>query len=231
MDRGSDGRWGDGVLLRLRRALSGRTAPSRDVDDHDAIDSSDVETLRLARAESRAVLDHQIALLDDIDDRALGTVRTAVVILVLLVSAGQIAGPSRLGSLHWTVSVSVAVAGVLLAFSIVVGTAIYAVTRVPFGIGPLHRTEAVSEAYTEREWLSLLLGEYDRWTTEALELTENNARWLTYVQGSFVFGTCVLFATASVTLVPGAAAVIATGVLLLAIALLAVRHVGSGGDP
>ena len=45
-------------------------------------------------------------------------------------------------------------------FTIVTGTAIHSVSRIPYGIGPSHRSEACTGGYAEREWLLLLLGEY-----------------------------------------------------------------------
>jgi hypothetical protein len=78
--------------------------------------------------------------------------------------------------------------------------AIYSVSQIPFGIGPNHRSETLNGDYTEREWLALLLAEYDEWTEETIALTENNARWLTYAQGSFVLGTMVIVVAVGVSL-------------------------------
>lgn len=103
---------------------------------------------------------------------------------------------------------------------------IYSVSLIPYGIGPAHRFEAIEGNYTEREWLALLLSEYDEWTTEVRTLTENNARWLMYVQGAFVGGV-MLVATAvafSLTSVP----VWRSGFILLggsAVALMVIRRV------
>lgn len=79
--------------------------------------------------------------------------------------------------------------------------AIYSVSNVPYGVGPTHRTEAINGAYREREWLTLLLGEYDEWTAEIRTLTDNNARWLTYVQGAFVGGVMLVAAAVAISLV------------------------------
>lgn len=168
------------------------TSPLPTVVERDEEAEPAIETLGISRVESRAVLDHQIDLLNEIDDRALRTVRTSIVVLALLVSAGQIAGTSRIRSLRWLPVTAAAAAAVLFVVAILVGMAIYSVSHVPYGIGPTHRTEARDGGYSERKWLTLLMDEYDDWSLELLELTENNARWLAYAQGSFVLGTVVI---------------------------------------
>lgn len=198
----------------------------RPVTDRDGRDQPAIETLRVCRVESRTVLDHRIALLDEIDDKAQRTVPTSLVVLALLISAGQIAGTSGVRSLHWSTGVVFFLAIVLFSFSIVTGMAIYSVSLIPYGIGSAHRFEAIEGNYTEREWLALLLSEYDDWTTEVRTLTENNARWLMYVQGAFVGGV-MLVATAvafSLTSVP----VWRSGFILLGgstVALMVIRRV------
>lgn len=118
---------------------------------------------------------------------------------------------------------------VLFSFSIVTGVAIYSVSLIPFGVGPTHRLEALDGNYTEREWLTLLLGEYDEWTAEIRALTENNARWLLYVQGAFVGGVMLLAMAVAVSIasLPNRSG----GLVLLggsAVALMTIRRVRRG---
>lgn len=109
--------------------------------------------------------------------------------------------------------------------------AIYSVSNVPYGVGPAHRTEAIDGAYTEREWLTLLLGEYDEWTTEIRTLTENNARWLTYVQGAFVGG--VMLVAAAVAISPAGVSIRQGAIPFFAVAaegLITIRTVCGSED-
>lgn len=194
------------------------TTPSSAVTE---TDETAQETLRITRVESRVVLDHQIDLLNEIDERALRTVRTSIVVLALLASAGQIAGPAQIRSLHWIQTTGFALAGILFVLAILVGMAIYTVSHVPYGIGPTHRAEAEDGGYSERDWLKLLLEEYDDWSTEVLELTENNARWLTYAQGSFVGGTIVITVAIAASLPSiGRAGLFASGLVVAVLILL-----------
>lgn len=76
--------------------------------------TSDVEALRLTRVESRIVLDHQIALQKDIDEKALRTVRLSLVLITLVVSVAQLMGSSQVASLETGTVLSIGV-GVLVS--------------------------------------------------------------------------------------------------------------------
>lgn len=73
-------------------------------------------------------------------------------------------------------------------FSALVGIAIFYSSDPPFGIGSTHRDELRSQPYSEREWLTLMLSEYDEWSQELENLTVNNAAWLGRIQFSLVLG-------------------------------------------
>lgn len=105
------------------------------------------------------MLRERISLLREIDDKAMRTVRTAVVVLGLVVSANRLS-PSQpdLGTLAGQLGL---LGSALLTTAVVVGTYTYAVSDVDFGVGSDHRREVRREAYTQREWLQFQLGEYD----------------------------------------------------------------------
>jgi hypothetical protein len=56
---------------------------------------SDVEVLRSGREEARLVLDHQLQVLNDLQEKAIRTVKIAGVILGLVLSAGTLPGAER----------------------------------------------------------------------------------------------------------------------------------------
>lgn len=143
---------------------------------------SELEALRWTRDESRSVLNHQIALLNELDDRALQTSRTAVVVLGILISVGGIAGRESVVDLPGIVQVLAGVSILLLSATILVGIALYSSTDVTFGIGDSHREELASTAYTEREWLTLLFDEYAVWSATMQRANENNAERLLLAQ-------------------------------------------------
>lgn len=57
---------------------------------------ADLEALRTAHTEARTVLDHQIELLNDSDDKAMRTVRITLLIIGLIVSIASVVDVSGL---------------------------------------------------------------------------------------------------------------------------------------
>lgn len=92
---------------------------------------SDIEALRLAREESRAVLDHQIDLLDDIDDKAMRTTRLALLLVALIVSVGQLMSPDQIDNLDFYVRSSAVISTLLLFASAFIGIGVYTVSDPP----------------------------------------------------------------------------------------------------
>lgn len=128
------------------------------------------------------MLDHQIALLNELDDRALRTARTSVVVLGILVSAFGIAGRDTVGDLPLVVQVFGVLGVILLSMTVLVGIALYSSTDITFGIGDAHREELANTSYTEREWLRLLPDEYADWSETMEILNETNAERLLFAQ-------------------------------------------------
>lgn len=168
----------------------------------DGPDQPDVEALRLTRKESRAVLDHQIATLNDLDDKAMRTVRTDVVLLGILASAAGVAGPERLDQLDFGVQALSILAGGCLFLSAIVGTGIYVASDLTYGIGGSYRDEISREGYSERDWLKVLLRDYDAWTDSMRETNENNAFHLTVAQGLLVAALLFLSGATSLLALP-----------------------------
>lgn len=177
-------------------------------------EESDIEALRLAREESRETLNHQITLLNDIDDKAIRTARIAIILIALVISIAQFLPQQRLESIGRDTQLLVGLAGLLLSFTALVGIAIFNSSDPPFGIGSTHRKEIQREAYSEREWLVLMLEEYDAWTEEIRALNSNNAAWLGRIQLAFAIGFVYLFISAITIFTPVSArfSLIATGV-------------------
>lgn len=69
----------------------------------------------------------------------------------------------------------------------------YVETKIPFGVGRGHRREVTTQSYSDREWLGVILDEYDRWTDEASASNDSNALWLGRAQASMVIGVGYLF--------------------------------------
>ena len=158
-------------------------------------ETSDVEALHVTREGSRAVLDHQVSLQKDLDDKALRTVRLALVLVALVVSVAQLMEPSQLTALDIGTLLSVGTGVLGLSIAVFIGLGVYVETDVPFGVGPGHRREVTSQAYSEMEWLEVLLAEYDRWTDDARAANGVNALWLGRGQASMAIGVGYLFSS------------------------------------
>lgn len=145
-----------------------------------------VETLRSARDEARTTLDHQLSALNDLDDRAMRTVRIALVVVGLLVSA------TTLGTVRQFVN-AITVAGVIaLVFSVLVGLSTYSATDPEAGTGSDYLAETLDAPYSEKEWLSTLVAGYAEWIEDARALNETNAQLLVLAQTSLGLGVVLL---------------------------------------
>lgn len=144
--------------------------------------SSDIEAPRLLRSEYRVVLDHQIAHSNGLDDKAMRTVRTAVTLLGIIVTATGIVGRTDVGNPPTGAAMGFAIGGRGLAGTIFRGMGAYTVTEPRFGVDGSHHREVTATRYSEREWLTLLLGEYEKWNTEMTETNMANANYVYQTQ-------------------------------------------------
>lgn len=184
---------------------------------------SETAVLELLREESRAVVSEQIALLREIDEKAMRTVRTVVLVVSLLTTATQFGWASALGR----VGTQLAAGGVgLLVISLVVGVYTYSVSGVEFGVGREHRREALEARYTHREWLQLQLSEYDQWTAAMTETNTRNARLLQTTLVTAVFGVFALLVATVVSLDVSGRALWAGVATAVGVYLLLVRQKG-----
>ncbi len=153
---------------------------------------SDVAALRMTIQESRRTFDKQIALVNEIDDKAMRTVRTAFVVVGFIISALGIGGTRAVAAIG-TIPLLFASAGVLaLSVTIVVGIGIYTVTDVPLGIGDSFRQEVTEGEYSEREWSSVLLAGYSEWSEDVREHNERNTDLLNRIQLLLICGLLLL---------------------------------------
>lgn len=175
---------------------------SGESDESDGNDVSSVEALDIARKESRHVLDQQIALLYDIDDKAMRTVRTALLLIGILLSAAGILGREGLSGVE-TVTLGILGTSILcLLLVVIVGTATYSVTSVPFGVSSPYRDEVRTQGYDENEWLLEILDGYDEWTNELREENKENAFLLLVTQGTLLLALALLVIAGSLLAMP-----------------------------
>lgn len=136
--------------------------------------------------ESRCVLDHQIAKLRDIDDKALRTVRIAMIFLGIVLSVAQFRGV-RVFVNGWTL-----VGGSLLVASIGFGVLTYTASKPDFGPGPSYVDRLLNSDPDTEEWRKTLLEGFGDWMEYTKEINVKNARWLLVTQLCLICGVLMI---------------------------------------
>lgn len=163
-------------------------------------DSSDVEVLRSACKESRAVLDDQLRELSDISDKALWTVRTAMIVLGVVVSAVSLGNTNAIdGGRGWFKFPLLAGISFLLSLSVYGLGTYFGASRVS-GIGADFRRRARTGQPTETEWRHDLLRGYDNWTSKMGSETDLYGTHLFRAQALFITGVCLFVCSATLSI-------------------------------
>jgi len=153
--------------------------------------------LKIVRNESREVLSEQIRLLNDLDDKAMRSVRTSVLFIGLVISAIQISNEPPTVSTIGIWPFRLATGGVtFLILSVITGIYTYSDSDPNFGVSNDHRKDVVEGEFTEREWLLFQLDEYDEWTDSMTDINERNVVGLHTTLVSAVIGVIALLLSA-----------------------------------
>ena len=148
---------------------------------------------RLQIEQARCVLDHQIAKLRDIDEKALRTVRITVIFLGLVFSVTQLEGTSGF------VNGLTILGGSSLVASLGFGVLTYTASEPDFGPGPSYVDELLDSDPDPDEWNATLLAGYGDWMDDTRDVNGENAFWLLCTQvflvaGVFLIGIGVVLA-------------------------------------
>ncbi|WP_436932348.1 hypothetical protein [Halosimplex halobium] len=186
-------------------------------------DDGDARSEALAGA--RRVYDRQVATLENIDDKAMRTTRTAVLILGFIAGALTAAGPASVSDLSLVPAIIGSFGTVAVFGSAFVGVGIYTVTEYPVEI---REGDLRSAGRAPRDaWLDGAIGRLDDASTSIQAEIEQNAEYLEVAQLLLIAGSlCLLYATA-VTVVARSfgvspteqSAAFAAGVVLLTVAV------------
>lgn len=176
----------------------GRVTTEEDTQSSSA-EGVDTAALETVRTESRHVLSEQLRLLNDIDDKAMRSVRTSVILLGLVVSAVQLGNSSLAVTKLGPWPFGFGMTGVcLLLLSVLTGVQTYSVSRPAFGVSDEHRADVVEGNYSEHEWLRFQLREYDQWIDSATQMNDENAVLLHATLSSMVLGVLSLLVSVSI---------------------------------
>lgn len=186
-------------------ATEGRSAatikpPDESKHSPPGVSPADIDALRTAERASEREYDKLVASVEEIDDKAMRTVRTTVIILGFVVSAIGISGPEALGEIS-VLPVFFGAWGVtMLLVSVMLGIATYAVTTYDAGVGPEYRETIIRTGVTGREALSVHVSLLDRSISELRTEVARESTALGFVQVLLVVGAIALVvAAASIT--------------------------------
>jgi len=178
------------------------------------------------------VYNRQVTELDNIDDKAMRTTRTGILILGFVAAALTASGPDAAATLH-RLPLIFSGSGVVAVFvSSFIGAGIYSLSEYPYEIDPqdLHAAGRVDEA----RWLDAAIDTVDTASAEIERELQQNARFLEVAQIVLMMGTTLLVTGAGLTIVRksfGIDPVIPTLLLLIVLVLIlfGVTLKGKGG--
>lgn len=169
-------------------------------DDSSPTDSPDPAALEVLLAETRREHEEEVATLDEIDDKALRSSRTAVIVVGFVISAAGIAGP---GAVNVTPLPNLIVMGlgvVFLVASATAGIATASVSEYPSGVGRRFVRDGVEANPSVAAARRKVIVQYRRMTDEVAEEVETNTELLDAVQLSLGVGV-LLLATNAIAMV------------------------------
>jgi len=126
-------------------------------------DGTDVEALREGVAEFRRAYDKQVDALNRVDDRALRTGRTAVIVLGIAGSVVAAIGPESVATIEQKVRWLMGLGMGLVFLSAVSSYLTFGTTDYPGGVGTDHLDILVEPGVSEAEWLLGTLRDYQDW--------------------------------------------------------------------
>ena len=153
---------------------SERPRPYRELASRQpATRTDDIAALEAAQREARESLDRTIDAIEQKDDKAMRTVRINLILIGFAVTAVS-SVPRVIQLANW-----VTVLGFeCLVLSTIVGIATYTGTDYPSGVGPSYMKDIQDAAWTEGEWRSFMILEYEEWLSDTSQLDSGEGQWL-----------------------------------------------------
>lgn len=146
----------------------------------------DLEALRFICEESRNVIDHQINDLNDIDDKALRTVRITMVVVGFVVAAAQIENAEPIFNPVTTLG------SIFLLLSIISGVVTYSASNLDLGPGPSYLSDVIQQANSERKERIEATQSYAYWMYKNEDVVRKNGWYLIITQFLLVVGMVFL---------------------------------------
>lgn len=163
------------------------------------VEEGDQSSVADALVSARRVYDRQVATLENIDDKAMRTVRTAVLVIGFVAAAITAGGPGAAASLS-PLAVLIAALGSAFEFAAAfVGVGIYTVTEYPVEIS--RGTLDASRQADRDEWTEGALSEIQQATVLVRREVDRNAEFLTISQALLIGGVTLLVISAAMAVI------------------------------
>lgn len=156
--------------------------------------SSPDDSRDIALTAARRVYDRQLEEIDAIDERAMRTTRTAIIVLGFIAAALTAAGPGVVDDIRLLPLAFIGAGSVLVFTASFVGIGIYSITEYTHEVD--HHLIQQSFHQTANEWTELLINRLDDANSELAEEARQNGKYLGYCQISILGGaTCLALGT------------------------------------
>jgi hypothetical protein len=150
-------------------------------------ESHDLEALRTTHEEARAVIDHQIDAINDVDDKAAYSLRLNILLLGLLLTISSLMiGNQNTPPIQKFVNPIVGLGVICSGLSIVAAIWAYTSTRTETGPGPNDIELYLEQKYDQEEWLDVLVRNYARWMRQNARSNRRDSSAL-FVSHLFLF--------------------------------------------
>lgn len=153
----------------------------------------DVESLYVAQEEARTVLDHQIQMFSNVDDKAAITFRLDAILLGLILTAASFVSQSEILDLTLYINPLTVIAIIALIVSFVFAVVTFMGTEISTGLAPTGINRLMENRYTETEWLILLLRSEGEWMRANEARQSRNATYLFISHGALILAVVTAF--------------------------------------
>lgn len=175
-----------GILFAIRTSAGGSESedPEQPFDEVDLGNSTPtkIETLERTLDRAESVLQGQLEVLADTDDKAVRTVRVEVILLGAVVSAAQIASKALPMNMWMRIS------GVLFVGSIITGIFTYSTSIPDFGPGPSYVRERIQGSARQIPVYLQLLQGYNESIAHNRRVVNESAQYLFLTQALLIGG-------------------------------------------
>lgn len=168
----------------------------------DRVNKHDLAALEEAKGDAIRVVDHQINIINDVDDKASDTLRSCILLLSVILTAGSLL--TSIGGLDIVAELPVLLnfilAGILicgiLCIFITTHKAIVVYRSTEMAVGPKHLLDQFEENnYTQKEWLYLVLyNTRQKWIPKNEKVNKRDAERLDNAHRYLQYGLVLIFA-------------------------------------